>query len=96
MDLRHLLYYSYFQIIGEPALVIGYGPHNGGTSLNKANQRVHPTEFCSDKYSPEDASTEDGTKINRDLPNGFDESLICSGKSLVKENYALFVGSVGD
>ena len=69
------------KIPGEPAIVIGYGPHNDGTSLNKANQRVYPEELCSDKYSVEAASTNNAKLIKTELPNGFDDTLICSGKA---------------
>ena len=69
-----------FKIPGEPSIVIGYGPHNGGTSLNKANHRVYQKEFCSDRYSIDDASTENAKLINSTLPNGFDGRIICSGR----------------
>ena len=60
--------------------MIGYGPHNDGTSLNKANQRVYQEEYCSDKYSLEDASTDNAKLIKAELPNGFDGTMICSGR----------------
>ena len=70
----------YVPIPGEPAIVIGYGPHNDGTSLNKANQRVYHEELCSDRYSIEDASTDNAKLIKAELPNGFEGTIICSGR----------------
>jgi len=72
-------------LAGEPAIVIGYGPHNDGTSLNKANQRVYQEEYCSDKYSLEDASTDNAKLIKAELPDGFDGTIICSGNRRASE-----------
>ena len=71
---------TYFIIPGEKPIVIGYGPHNDGTSLNMATQRVYPEELCSNRYSIEDASTDNAKLIKAELPNGFDSTIICSGR----------------
>ena len=72
--------------------MIGYGPHNDGTSLNKANQRVYHEELCSDRYSIEDASTDNAKLIKTELPNGFDDTLICSGRqSFTKMSFLLLI-----
>jgi len=72
-------------LAGEPAIVIGYGPHNNGTSLNKANQRVYQEEYCSDRYSLEDADSDSKKLIKAELPNGFDDTTICSGNRRASE-----------
>ena len=40
-------------------------------------------EYCSDRYSPEDASTDDADLIKTELPKGFDSTIICSGRQKV-------------
>ena len=74
---------TYYKIPGEFAIVIGYGPHNDGTSLNKARQRVYPKELCSIRYSIEDASTDNAELIKAELPNGFEDTIICSGRQIL-------------
>ena len=68
-----------FKILGEPVLVVGYGSFKNGTSLNVANQRVYSEAYCDNKYSVEDASTQVAKLITAELPDGFDDTIICSG-----------------
>ena len=68
-----------FKILGEPVFVVGYGSFKNGTSLNVANQQVYSEAYCDNKYSVEDASTKVAKLITAELPNGFDDTLICSG-----------------
>ena len=65
-------------LMGDSAIVVGYGPETDTKLLNQLRHKIEPSLRCEYELDPE-KNVKKKTAIKVTLPNKFDESLICAG-----------------